>query len=73
MTTAACTSADPELFFPPTYGGAYKDLVYAAKAFCTHCAMRRECLERALEDREAFGIWGGTTPWERSLLPTRRR
>jgi len=30
-------------------------------------------LERALTEPEEFGIWGGTTPHERSLLPSRRR
>src|SRR6476620_6558977 len=73
MTPAACTAADPDLFYPPAYGGSHKNVVRAAKAVCARCAIRRECLERALADNEEIGIWGGTTPWERSLLPKRRR
>ena len=73
MTTPACTAADPDLFFPPTYGGSYKSVVREAKAICMRCAIRRECLERAVADNEELGIWGGTTPWERSLLPKRRQ
>lgn len=73
MTTAPCTATDPELFFPPTYGGTHKHAVLAAKALCKHCPLRRECLDRALADGEVFGIWGGTTPEERTVLATRRR
>jgi WhiB family redox-sensing transcriptional regulator len=72
-TTVPCTAADPDLFFPPSYGGTHKGLVRAAKALCAHCSVRRECLDRALTDKEEFGIWGGTTPWERSLLPSKGR
>lgn len=67
--TPACAVADPELFFPTTYGDAHGPLVDAAKALCGHCSMRRECLDRALAAQETFGIWGGTTPAERLRVP----
>jgi WhiB family redox-sensing transcriptional regulator len=30
--------------------------------------VRRECLEHALESREPYGVWGGTTEAEREVL-----
>ena len=71
--TPACQSVDPEIFFPPSYGGTYREVVRTAKALCVRCAIRTACLQRALEVSEDFGIWGGTTPSERSLMPVRRR
>lgn len=65
----ACRSADPEIFFPPTYNGMYRDVVRTAKALCAQCDVRAACLRRGLEVSENFGIWGGTTPQERSLVP----
>lgn len=69
----ACRSADPEIFFPPSYNGSYRDVVRAAKALCEGCAVRPACLRRGLEVSENFGIWGGTTPYERSLVPIRAK
>jgi WhiB family redox-sensing transcriptional regulator len=28
----------------------------------------RECLDHALEVREPYGVWGGTTPEERAVM-----
>ena len=36
-----------------------------AKAICTGCIVRTECLDYALTTREAYGIWGGLTELER--------
>ena len=30
-----------------------------AKALCTDCPIRRECLNAALERQEPWGVWGG--------------
>jgi WhiB family transcriptional regulator, redox-sensing transcriptional regulator len=49
-----CSSQDPELFF------AEKPmLVEQAKAVCTDCPVRRECLTAALSRAEPYGVWGG--------------
>ena len=69
----ACAVADPELFFPPTYGAAYGPQIAAAKALCGRCLARSACLQRALETPEDFGIWGGTTPTERARRRLRPR
>lgn len=36
-----------------------------AKLICTGCLVRAECLDYALNTREAYGIWGGLTELER--------
>ena len=35
--------------------------VAAALALCAECPVRMECLKIALEYRDPWGIWGGTT------------
>ncbi|MFG2525124.1 WhiB family transcriptional regulator [Streptomyces sp. NPDC048527] len=65
---AACTDADPALFFPSVQGSAYNELVENAKTLCADCAIRRECLARAIRHSETEGIWGGFTGRERRSL-----
>lgn len=40
---------------------------YAKRVVCGGCPLRELCLEYALETREPWGIWGGTTPQERGV------
>lgn len=69
---AACNGQDTEFFYPiPGVKGAAKQTL-EAKAFCKVCTVSSECLEYALKNEEAFGIWGGTTPKERSKILARR-
>jgi WhiB family redox-sensing transcriptional regulator len=60
---ARCVEVDPEIFFPER-GGSSK----AARAVCSECSVRQECLLYALANREQFGIWGGTSERERRRL-----
>ena len=72
---AACKGMDPQIFFGPEYAETVKekrDREDAAKAVCTTCPVREECLEYALDAREAYGIWGGLTELERKALLRRR-
>ena len=72
---AACKGMDPTLFFGPEHTEAVKekrDREEAAKAVCRTCPVQQECLEHALETREAYGIWGGLTELERKALLRRR-
>lgn len=39
-----------------------------AKAICKECEVRSECLTFALDTNERFGIWGGKSARERSLI-----
>lgn len=52
----------PEVFFPVTTGTAAPR---KAKAVCSGCTVRVECLAYALLNRETDGVWGGMTERER--------
>lgn len=72
---AACKGMDPTLFFGPEYAETVKekrDREDAAKEVCAGCPVRTECLEYALQAREAYGIWGAMTELERKALLRRR-
>jgi len=60
---ALCAEVDPAIFFPES-GESWA----AAKRICSGCVVRVACLKHALDTREAHGVWGGTTPRERSRL-----
>jgi WhiB family redox-sensing transcriptional regulator len=64
---AICADLDDleadKIFFPER-GGSSK----AARALCAECPARAPCLEYALDNKEAFGIWGGTSERERREL-----
>lgn len=64
---APCHNEDPEKFFPePGFNAAGGQT--AAISVCEACPVRAECLARALDRREAFGVWGGTTEATRRKL-----
>lgn len=45
-----------------------KEATAEAKAICARCPVQVECLEYALENREQYGVWGGTTRDERKAM-----
>lgn len=63
---AICQEADPEELFVE---GAAQN---RAKAVCTGCPVRTECLAYALDHRIEHGVWGGMTEKERRGLLRRR-
>tara|TARA_R110000751_G_scaffold42528_1_gene98710 strand:- start:1475 stop:1759 length:285 start_codon:yes stop_codon:yes gene_type:complete len=65
---AACTGADPDLFF-----GEHGRPATEAKAVCAGCSVRAACLDFALASHERFGIWGGLTEKERRVEARRRK
>lgn len=44
-----------------------------ALARCNGCPVRAQCLEYAVDNREQYGIWGGTREQERRRLMRDRR
>lgn len=60
---ANCLGVDPALFFPER-GGSTRE----AKEVCRGCAVRAACLEYALETRQKFGVWGGTSERQRRRI-----
>lgn len=44
-----------------------------ARAICSTCPVRLECLEDAMETKERFGMRGGLTPIERRRIERKER
>lgn len=70
----------PDLFFPEDITNYEGNLVGSrdfetkrlairtAKALCASCPLQKLCLDTALANEEHWGIWGGMTADERSIL-----
>jgi len=65
---AACFGLNTQDFFPTSSPG-----VDSAKQICNQCPVRQECLEFALVNRIAHGIWGGASERERQRILRKRR
>lgn len=65
---ARCRQTDPDLFFPVGTRPMAQVQIEAAKAVCTGCAVRKACLDFALETNQEAGVWGGTSEEERRKL-----
>ncbi len=70
---ARCADSDPDLFFPIGSTGPAVRQAMRAKAICTGCPVRRECLEWALDTEQPHGVWGGLDEHERHRLRTAGR
>ena len=66
----ACRDTDPNEFFAEEAERGNRRLSRdeRAKAMCRECPVVKQCFEHAMTVREAYGVWGGTTPEERELL-----
>jgi WhiB family redox-sensing transcriptional regulator len=62
-----CHLADPDLFFAESPID-----VERAKALCTDCPLRAQCLADALERREPWGVWGGQLVLQGVVVPRKR-
>jgi WhiB family redox-sensing transcriptional regulator len=63
---AACADDPDAMFDTGTDADERNRLV------CDRCPIKESCLERALDQRERFGMWGGHTPEERSAIIRQR-
>jgi WhiB family redox-sensing transcriptional regulator len=57
---------DPDWFHPGKRTGT-RD-VTAALTLCAEFPVREACLQAALDCRDLWGIWGGTTEEERAVM-----
>jgi WhiB family redox-sensing transcriptional regulator len=64
----ACRDVDPTVFYPEQRHRPDK-----ARAICHSCPHQQDCLIWALDTRQRFGVWGGTTPDERRAILRKRR
>ncbi|MGH3498954.1 MAG: WhiB family transcriptional regulator [Nocardioidaceae bacterium] len=62
-----CRTNDAELFFAESPAD-----VELAKALCTACPLRAECLAGALDRREPWGVWGGELFAQGVVIPRKR-
>ncbi|KMY22556.1 WhiB family transcriptional regulator, redox-sensing transcriptional regulator [Actinobaculum suis] len=69
---AACLKEDPELFFPVGSSASALAQAERAKAVCSRCTVREQCLDYALASCQDSGVWGGATEDERKALRRRR-
>jgi WhiB family redox-sensing transcriptional regulator len=60
---AACSEPGDVDFF-----GDGRENVRRAKAMCASCPVLDDCLAFAIETNQSDGIWGGTTPAERTKM-----
>ena len=71
---ALCRGGDPAIWHPAP---GDSDTVAQAKLICARCPVRSECLSDALASEERqpsrFGVRGGLTPRERTVLVRRLR
>lgn len=65
----ACKDIYPGVFYPydpeTDLPMENEETSAEAKSICGRCAVRLECLETAVANRETIGIWGGLTTKER--------
>jgi WhiB family transcriptional regulator, redox-sensing transcriptional regulator len=64
MADALCAEIGGELFFPEKQGSSAR----LAKKMCRRCDVTVECLEYALSNDIAHGVWGGKSDRERRRL-----
>ena len=60
---AACRGTDLEVFFP-----GRDESAGPARQACAVCPVRQPCLDYAITNRIAYGVWGGLTERERRAL-----
>lgn len=70
MADAACSSSDPEQWFPEK---GHLPKSHPAMRICAECPVRIECLEYAVTDPSRLdGIWGGLSVNQRRQIRSRR-
>lgn len=68
----AAPDVDRELFFHPD-GDTSQTREEEARVVCQRCPVVARCLTHALDNRERYGVWGGTTEKERAAILKRRK
>ena len=72
---SACASLDPDIFFPEEIADPQvrAQSIAKAKRACGDCSVRLICLQRAIDNGDDFGIFGGLDARERDALRERRK
>jgi len=67
MQDALCREVGGDLWHPDD-GDGQTYLINRALEVCHRCPVELQCLRYALENREMYGVWGGTTQSQRKKL-----
>lgn len=59
---------DPDLWYATSNTVDGNAQIHQAQAICHTCPVLQQCARWALENREAWGVWGGVTERERRKL-----
>lgn len=68
MDEAVCAGIGSDWWYPQTRQDGASTFADRAKRICATCPVQVECLEYALDIRDAYGIWGGLTAAERRKI-----
>lgn len=70
----ACQDLPTEMFFHPEgeRGPRRRNRENAAKAVCATCPVIQQCREQALSIQEPYGIWGGLSEDDRTMILERK-
>lgn len=66
-------STGPGLSFPVSGAGPSVAQIAGAQTVCAGPEVRSECLAFALSAWQPYGVWGGTSPEERTTLRNKAR
>ncbi len=70
----ACRDLPSEMFFHPEgeRGPRRRNRENAAKAVCATCPVIQQCRDQALSIQEPYGIWGGLSEDDRTMILERK-
>lgn len=63
-----CFGKNADLWYPPLESDTPELYYSVSRVVCRQCPVWRECLQDGLEEK--YGLWGGLTPQERTVLTT---
>lgn len=73
LTRGLCREVGNEFFFPEEDKVSSGAETYTlARIICSGCPVKMECLEWGVRHEE-YGMWGGKSPVERSLIRKKRK
>lgn len=70
MQDAACREVGPDIFFGSRLERKFEreKREAIARTFCGSCAVRQQCLDFAIVNKEENGVWGGLNEGELKQL-----
>lgn len=68
ISESLCKNRHIDLWYPPLDSDNPEKYYSVAREVCKRCSVWRECLDAGVT--ETWGMWGGLTPLERTVLAT---